>query len=176
MALSATIYKAVLNVADMDRSYFAEHPMTLALHPSETEIRMMLRLVCFAFFANERLAFTKGLSTEDEPDLWQKSLSDEIELWVEFGQPDEKRIRKACGRSGQVLLVNYQPRAAQVWWQQNESKLLRFKNLKVLSLEFDEAELVALANRSMELSATVQDQELFLSDGVRSAQVKLIYR
>lgn len=176
MALSATIYKATLNIADMDRAYFAEHPMTLALHPSETEIRMMLRLVCFAFFAHEHLAFTKGISTEDEPDLWQKSLSGEIELWIDFGQPDEKRIRKACGRSDKVLLVNYQPRAADVWWQQNEGKLRRFKNLKVLSLAFDEAELLALANRSMELSATVQDEELFLSDGAHSTHVRMVYR
>lgn len=176
MAISATIYKATLNIADMDRNYFAEHPLTVALHPSETKIRMMLRLVCFAFFAHERLAFTKGISTEDEPDLWQKSLSDEVELWIDFGQPDEKRIRKASGRADKVVLVNYQPRAAQVWWQQNEGKLRRFKNLKVLSLVFEEAELLALVNRSMALSATIQDGELFLSDGETSTTVSATYR
>lgn len=176
MAISATIYKATLNIADMDRNYFAEHPLTVALHPSETKIRMMLRLVCFAIFAHERLAFTKGISTEDEPDLWQKSLSDEVELWIDFGQPDEKRIRKASGRADKVVLVNYQPRAAQVWWQQNEGKLRRFKNLKVLSLVFEEAELLALVNRSMALSATIQDGELFLSDGETSTTVSATYR
>lgn len=176
MALSATIYKANLNVADMDRGYFGEHTLTLALHPSENELRMMLRLLCFALFADERLSFTKGLSTEDEPDLWQKSLSDECELWIEFGQPDEKRLRKACGRAKQVVIVNYQPRAALVWWQQMQGKLSRFQNLSVLSLEYDEAALLALCQRSMQISALVQDAEVMLSDGITSATVKAVYR
>jgi uncharacterized protein YaeQ len=176
MALSATIFKANLNVADMDRTYFADHALTLALHPSETELRMMLRLLCFALFAHERLSFTKGLSTEDEPDLWQKSLSDECELWIEFGQADEKRLRKACGRAKQVVIVNYQPRAALVWWQQMEAKLRRFDNLAVLSLEYEEAELVALCQRSMNISALVQDGEIMLSDGSVSTSVIASYR
>jgi uncharacterized protein YaeQ len=176
MALSATIYKANLNVADTDRGYFGEHTLTLALHPSENELRMMLRLLCFALFADERLSFTKGLSTEDEPDLWQKSLSDECELWIEFGQPDEKRLRKACGRAKQVVIVNYQPRAALVWWQQMQGKLSRFQNLSVLSLEYDEAALLALCQRSMQISALVQDAEVMLSDGNVSATVRATYR
>ena len=99
MALSATIYKAELNVVDMDRHYYEQHSLTLAQHPSETAERLMLRLLVFALHASETMAFTKGLSTDDEPDLWQKSLSDEIELWVELGLPSEKRLKKACGRS-----------------------------------------------------------------------------
>lgn len=176
MALSATIYKANLNVADMDRAHFADYPLTLALHPSENELRMMLRLLCFALFAHERLSFTKGLSTEDEPDLWQKSLSDECELWIEFGQPDEKRLRRACGRAEKVVIVNYQARAAQVWWQQMEGKLRRFQNLAVLSLEYDESALVALCQRNMNISALVQDAEVMLSDGNVSATVRATYR
>lgn len=136
----------------------------------------MLRLLCFALFADERLSFTKGLSTEDEPDLWQKSLSDECELWIEFGQPDEKRLRKACGRAKQVVIVNYQPRAALVWWQQMQGKLSRFQNLSVLSLEYDEAALLALCQRSMQISALVQDAEVMLSDGNVSATVRATYR
>lgn len=176
MALSATIYKAQLSVADMDRSYFADHSLTVALHPSETELRMMLRLVCFSIFANDQLTFTKGISTEDEPDLWQKSLSDECELWIEFGQPDDKRIRKACGRSDKVVLVNYNARAADVWWQQAENKLRRFENLSVLCLDYDEAGLLALMQRNMALSVMIQDGELLLSDGVHSTTVTAQYR
>lgn len=176
MALSATIYKANLNVTDMDRSYFSDHALTLALHPSENELRMMLRLLCFSLFAHERLTFTKGLSTEDEPDLWQKSLSDECELWIEFGQPDEKRLRKACGRARKVVIVNYQPRAALVWWQQMQGKLRRFENLSVLSLDYDEAALLALCQRSMNISAMVQDAEIMLSDGTSSTTITASYR
>src|SRR5680860_958910 len=104
MALKATIFKATLNIADMDRHYYADHQLTLAQHPSENDERMMIRLLAFALNAREGLEFTKGLSTDDEPELWQKSLSDEIELWIELGLPDESRLRKACNRSKQVIL------------------------------------------------------------------------
>lgn len=104
MALKATIFKAEISISDMDRHYYQEHPLTIAQHPSETNERMMVRLLAFALNADERLEFTKGLSADDEPELWNKNYSDEIELWIELGQPDEKRIRKACGRSRQVII------------------------------------------------------------------------
>jgi len=56
----------------------------------------MMRIIAFALNAHEQLAFTKGLCVDDEPEVWQKSLTDEIELWIDLGQVDEKRIRKAC--------------------------------------------------------------------------------
>ena len=99
MALSARICKADLNVVDMDRHYYQQHSLTIAQHPSETNERLMLRLLAFALHASDMLSFCKGISTEDEPDLWQKSLSDEIELWIELGLPSEKRLKKACGRA-----------------------------------------------------------------------------
>ena len=176
MALSATIYKANLNITDMDPSYFSDHALTLALHPSENELRMRLRLTVFAVFADVQLSFTKGLSTEDEPDLWLKSLSDECRLWIEFGQPDEKRLRKASGRADEVVVVNYQPRAADIWWQQNSGKYSRFSNLKVMVLDYDENELLALCERSMQISAMIQDSELMLSDGNHSTTVRVSYR
>lgn len=107
MAPKATVYKAQLQIADMDRGYYHDHNLTLAQHPSETDARMMLRLLAFALNASDSLQFSKGLCVDDEPELWQKSLSDEIELWVEFGQSDEKWVRKACGRSKQVQLFAY---------------------------------------------------------------------
>ena len=99
MALSATICKADLNIVDMDRHYYQQHSLTVAQHPSENDERLMIRLLAFALHADEFLSFTKGLSTDDEPDLWQKSLSGEIELWIELGLPSEKRLKKACGRA-----------------------------------------------------------------------------
>ena len=131
MALSSTINKISLNIADMDRHYYQSHDLTVAQHPSETDFRFMMRLVAFMVNASEPLSFTKGIDSDDEPDLWQKSLTDEIELWIDLGQPDEKRIRKACGRAKQVVIYTYHERKAKVWWQQQQQKCQRFSNLSI---------------------------------------------
>lgn len=161
MALGSTIYKVELGIADMDRHYYETHDFTLAQHPSETTLRMMMRLVAFALNADEKLAFCKGITQEDEPDLWSKSLSDDIELWIDLGQPDEKRIRKACGRAGRVTVYTYQEGSAKAWWQQNESRLARFKNLEVIHLSVD-GDITSLVQRSMKLQCNVEDGEVTL--------------
>ncbi len=161
MALKATIFKATLNIADMDRHYYADHHMTIARHPSETDERMMIRLLAFALNASDQLEFTKGLSTDDEPELWQKSLSDEIELWIELGLPDESRLRKACNRSKQVILYTYGGRAVPLWWEKHHNKLTRFHNLTVINLPQDATTaLAAMAERTMTLQVTIQDGEV----------------
>lgn len=158
MALKATIFKATLNIADMDRHYYGDHHLTIARHPSETDERMMIRLLAFILNASESLEFTKGISTDDEPDLWQKSLSDEIELWIELGLPDESRLRKACNRADQVILYTYGGRAVPLWWEKHQGKLTRFDNLTIIDLPTDDTEsLAALAERGMNLQCTVQD-------------------
>ena len=134
MALKATIYKAELSIADMDRNYYETHQLTLARHPSETDERMMVRLLAFARHANDALAFGKGLSSEDEPDLWQKDLTGVIDVWIDVGQPDEKRIRRACGRAGQVVVYTYGGRGADLWWGQTAEKVERATNLTVVNL------------------------------------------
>ncbi|HIO92927.1 MAG TPA: YaeQ family protein [Leucothrix mucor] len=169
MAISATIYKADINIADMDRHYYQSHEFTIAQHPSETELRMMIRLCAFILNAHEQLSFTKGLSSDDEPDLWQKSLTDEIELWIDLGQPEEKRIRKACGRAKQVIIYTYNKRSANIWWQQQAPKLARFKNLKVIHLDADNIE--NLVQKSMSLQANIQDTELYLSNDENNISV-----
>ena len=166
MALTATIFKINLQVSDTDRNYYAEHLLTMARHPSETDERMMVRLLAFALHANEHLNFTKGLCVDDEPDLWQKSLSNEIELWIDVGLPDERRVRKACNRAAQVFLYLYGGRGADIWWQRNADKLQRFDNLCVI--EFPEITSKILTNfvqRNMQLQCTVQDGEIWLSGG-----------
>ncbi|WP_111493540.1 MULTISPECIES: YaeQ family protein [Marinobacter] len=166
MALKSTVFKAHINIADMDRGYYADHTLTLARHPSETDERLMLRLLAFAYYADEALAFTKGLSTDDEPDLWRKSLSDEIELWIELGLPDESRIRKACGRSEQVVILAYGGRAVPVWWDKMAGKVSRFDNLTILQVNDDDADaLAALAERSMTFQCTIQDGQASIGDG-----------
>ena len=144
MALGATIYKAELNVINIDRHYYESHNLTLARHPSETEQRMMLRLLAFALHATKNLSFTKGLSTDDEPDLWEKNLTNEVELWIELGLPSEKRLKKACGRSKQVIVYAYGQGSVQLWWKQLQSQVLRFKNLKIYTIDYNSLEKLKL--------------------------------
>lgn len=161
MALKATVFKATLNIADMDRHYYADHHLTLARHPSETDERMMVRLLAFVLNADEHLEFTRGLSTDDEPELWQKSLSDEIELWIELGLPDESRLRKACNRAKKVVLYTYGGRAVPLWWEKHHNKLTRFNNLTIIDLPQEGTEALAgLAERTMSLQCTIQDGEV----------------
>lgn len=171
MAIKATIYKASLNIADMDRHYYAEHKLTLAQHPSENNFRMMVRLLAFIFDPDETLLFCAGISTDDEPDLWKKSLSGEISLWIDLGQPDEKRIKKACGKSERVVIYTYQERSATEWWRQVENSLQRYSNLSVFQLKMD-GDLEALAQRTMSLQCNISDGELVLLDEHNSVTVQ----
>jgi uncharacterized protein YaeQ len=165
MALKATIYKADLTISDMDRAYYASHNLTVALHPSETIERMMLRLAVFARHASEMLSFTKGISVDDEPDIWQLNYGGEIESWIELGEPDEKRLRRACSRAESVWVYSYGGRAGEMWWKQMEDKSRRFGKLTVESVAPDVlAQLTALCDRSMQLTVTVQDGQMWLSD------------
>ena len=162
MALKSTIYKIDLNIADMDRQYYAQHNLTLAKHPSETDERVMVRLIGFALYANEALIFGKGLSDDEEPDLWQKDLTGAIELWMDVGLPTEKDIRKACGRSKQVIVMLYGGRIADMWWDTNSKGLLKLNNLTVINLPETQT-LASLAAKSINISCTIQDGELMLS-------------
>lgn len=166
MALSATIHKAELSISDMDRQYYATHALTLARHPSETEQRLMARLLAFVLYADERLQFGRGLSDEDEPALWRRDYSEAIELWIDVGEPDEVRIRKACGKAQQVVVLNYGGRSADLWWAKVGRALQRYRNLTVLAIdEADMLELAARCERGMRLQCLIQDGELQLIDG-----------
>lgn len=163
MALKATVHRAELQVSDLDRHYYASHSLTLAQHPSETDARLMVRLCAFALFAQERLEFGRGLSSEDEPDLWLRSYSGEIEHWIELGQPEEARLRRACGRARRVSLVGYSGRAFQIWWEKNAAALARCANLEVIELPAGAADALAgLLERGMRLQCIVQEGELQL--------------
>lgn len=173
MALKATIFKAQLNVADMDRGYYAEHALTLARHPSETDERMMVRVLVFALHAHERLELGKGLSDPDEPDLWRRDLTGLIEEWIVLGQPDPKDLIRACGRAGQVFVYGYQ-RAAEPWWQGAESTLARARNLAVRRLHVDGDDgLDRLAQRTMSLHCSIQDGQAWLGDDERTVAVRI---
>ncbi|WP_373029308.1 YaeQ family protein [Sulfurovum sp.] len=171
MATKATIYKALLNIANMDSHYYAEHNLTMAKHPSETDLRLMIRLVAFILNADEDLEFCKGISQEDEPDLWKKSLGGEITLWVDLGQPDEKRIKKACGRAEKVIIYTYQEGMAASWWKQIQTSLTRFSNLQVIHLYID-GDIEELTKRAMSVQANISDNELTLTDDEHSVVIR----
>ena len=162
MALKSTIYKIDLNIADMDRQYYAQHSLTLAKHPSETDERVMVRLIGFALYASESLIFGKGLSDDEEPDLWQKDLTGAIELWMDVGLPTEKDIRKAAGRARQVIVVLYGGRIADMWWTQNSKALIKIQNLTVINLP-EPQELASIADRNIQVSLTIQDRQILVS-------------
>lgn len=171
MALKATIFKAELQIADMDRHYYQDHALTLARHPSETDERMMMRLLAFVRHANEALVFGKGLSAEDEPDLWQKDLTGAIDLWIEVGQPDEKRILKACGRAAQVIIYTYSSNSA-IWWNQISNRIERAKNLSVFNVPATTSQALAkLAQRSMQFQCTIQDGQIWMTANEESVQI-----
>ena len=164
MALRATVYKAQLEVSDLDRNHFAQYPLTLALHPSETEERMMIRLLAFALYASEDLQFGKGISAEDEAAVWEVDPTGQIRLWIDLGQPDESRIRKACGRADKVVIVTY-TRSAKVWWDQNQDWLNKLEKVSVVQISVDDgATLAGLAQRNMALSCTIQEGVVYLGE------------
>jgi len=163
MALKATIFKASLQVSDMDRNYYGEHSLTLARHPSETDERMMMRVLAFALNAHEHLAFGKGLSDTDEPDLWQKDLTGQIVHWIEVGLPEEKRLIRASGRADLVTVYAY-GRGVDTWWAASATRLRRASNLVVFGVPRDATvSLARLAQRSMQLQCTVQEKQIWLS-------------
>jgi uncharacterized protein YaeQ len=176
MALKSTIFKADLTVADMDRSYYATHALTLARHPSETDERMMVRVLAFALNAEPYLEFGKGISSDDEPALWRKDFTGAISDWIEVGLPDEKWIRKACGRATRVRLYAYGgAHNVNIWWAQQQKLLERFDNLTIYSVPLEASKALAkMAEKSMSFCASIQDSATMFSSDAETVSVELL--
>jgi len=176
MALKSTVYKASLQLSDLDRGVYGEHTLTLALHPSETEERLMIRLLAFALEAaaddaRGTLQFARGLSDADEPDLWQRDLTGQLVHWVEVGQPDERRMTKACGRAERVTVYAYGS-SVPVWWSALQTRVTRLRNLAIWQIDpVQSRSLAELAQRSMQLQLTVQDGHLWFSEAQRTVEI-----
>ena len=183
MAQTAVVYKIALQIADIDRHYYHDHTLTIARHPSETEERMMVRVLAFARHAREGLSFGKGVlgapgeSSQDvEPDLWQKDLTGAVDLWIDVGLPDEKQMRRACGRAKQVVIYAYGGHKADLWWRQFSAGARRAvpPNVTVINVSADTTRaLAALAQRDLHLYCTVQDGQMVIGDGETTVQVEL---
>jgi uncharacterized protein YaeQ len=182
MALKATIHKATVQLSDLDAQRYTDHQLTLARHPSETDERLMVRLLAYALHAPDNndhgtLEFGKDMWDPDEPALWQHDLTNQLLHWIDMGQPDDKRLLRACGRAKRVTVYTYSGGATQAWWASNESKLARATNLTVREIPAEAAaELAALVDRSMDIQITVQEGTLFVSHGTRSVEIELIKR
>ena len=173
MALKATIKKATIHLSDMDRHYYDTIQLTIAQHPSENDRRMMIRLIAYVLNASENLQFGKGVSDEDEAAIWRVNYSDVIELWIELGQLDEKRLKKACNRAQQVKLYCYGS-SVDTWWQQSKSKLNQLNKLSVESFSEETSQaLELLANRSMEFQVSIEDGQCWLTCGEQSLLIEL---
>jgi uncharacterized protein YaeQ len=167
MALKSTVCRAVLDVSDVDRNYYAEHVLTVARHPSETDERMMVRLAAFAFNAHEHLTFGRGLAEDDEPDLWQKAATGAIAHWIEVGQPDDRTLLRAAGRAERVTVYAYRS-GAELWWAPIAERLARVRRLAVWRIPVTASrKLSALAARAMHLQCTIQDGGLWISDAAQ---------
>jgi uncharacterized protein YaeQ len=175
MALKSTIFKVELSVANIGRSHYADYSLTVARHPSETDERMMVRLLAFALNASADLAFGQGLATEDEPDLWRRDLTGAIELWIDVGLPDEKDVRKACGRADEVHVYPYGGRAVALWWNKARARLDALPRLSVSEVPTEASgALAAMAARSMQLHCTIQDGSVLLGDSASSVSIELV--
>ncbi|MDC8787203.1 YaeQ family protein [Roseateles koreensis] len=179
MAIKATIHKAQVQIADMDRNVYGEHSLTIARQPSETDERMMIRILAFALNVpaddlNGRLELTKGLADADEPELWQRDLTGEIKHWIDLGQPDDRRLLKAHGRSELVSVYGFAYSTA-IWWANIESKLTRLNRLAVWQIPSEQSQALAkFAQRSMQLQVTVQDGGIYVSTAADSLEINPI--
>ena len=166
MAINSSVHKVQLNVADLDQHVYGDYALTVACHPSETDERLMVRLLAFALHAHERLEFGRGLGEQDDPDLWRRDLTGKVEQWIEIGLPDDRRVRKACGVADDVVVMAYGGRAAELWWGKAEPEVRRCRNLEVVVIApATSAALAKMAAPRMDLQYMVQDGELWFSGG-----------
>ncbi len=171
MGSKVNILRVNLNISDIDRNYYQEHKFTIAHQPPETGIYIIARILAFTLNAHERLEYTKGTDTKHEPAIWQKDLTGAIELWIEIGEADEKRIRKACARSKHVTIYTYKEGSSAIWWNLKSSKLNILKNLSVISLPAQALEdLSSMIDRTMELQCTIQDRHVWIANNDRTVE------
>lgn len=174
MAIKAIIYKAELQISDIDRNYYHDHALTIARHPSETDERLMVRLLAFAMHADDALMVAPGLTHNDEPDICRKDLTGAIDLWIDVGQPDEKSIRRACGRSRQIYIYTYSGNSADMWWKEVRDQLEKVRNLTVINIPAKVGQaLTKMAQRNMQLQCTIQDGQAWISDNDNNVQIEL---
>jgi uncharacterized protein YaeQ len=175
MAIGASIYKADINLSNLNTHLYKDFNLTMAKHPSENESRMMFRLLAFLFCAHEDLEFTKGLSTTDEPELWQKNHSGEIVHWIELGLPEAKRLREACGKSQSVTVFTYHKNKAEEWIKKVKKDFCNNEKLKIFHLEtIENGPIEKLASKHVRLSCLIEEQVMYLGNDIERVGIEIV--
>ena len=176
MASNAAIHRVELNIADMDRHYYADHALTIARHPSETEERTMVRLLAYALWSHERLEFGRGLGEVQDADLWQRDLTGRIERWIDVGLPDARRIKQACGQSDEVVVLAYGGRSVDLWWKDTQGELPKGRALTVAVVAPETTNaMTRLCQRTMAVQYMLQDGERWLTIGEERFAFEIAY-
>lgn len=174
MALGATIYKATLEISDLDRGWYGTRHLTIACHPSETESRMMVRVLAFALYASDKLEFGRGISADDDADLWETNEAGDIGRWIDVGTPDNKSLRRAAGKSDDVVVLAYDDAKVEPWWSSNKGDFGKINKLTILRITDEECEALAgMCNRNMHLAATIQDGTVWMADDAQNLELHI---
>lgn len=149
-------------MSDINRNYYDTLNLTLAQHPSETIERMMVRVLVFCINAQENLEFTKGLSAIEEPDIWVKTLDDQISLWIDVGEPAFDRVKKATRLAQAVKVYSFNSKS-DVWWDQGQAKLKQL-DVSITRFKWEEIQsLAALVARTMDISVTITGDSAYVA-------------
>lgn len=174
MALGATIYKATLEISDLDRGWYGTPHLTIACHPSETESRMMVRVLAFALYASDKLEFGRGISADDDADLWETNEAGDIGRWIDVGTPDNKSLRRAAGKSDDVVVLAYDDAKVEPWWASNKGDFGKINKLTILRITDEEREALAgMCSRNMHLAATIQDGTVWMADDAQNLELHI---
>ena len=163
MAIKPTIYKLRIAISDFNRDCYDSASLTVALHPSENLERMMARIVVYCLNMQENLTFTKGLSAIEEPDIWVKSLDDQLKLWIDMGEPTPDRVKKSSRLAPKVKVYSFNSKS-DTWWEQNKSKMQSFKNVEFYQLDWQQVQALAtIAKRNMDWSLTISGDTIYIA-------------
>lgn len=174
MALKPTIYKLKIMVSDMDRDYYEAMALTVAQHPSETIERMMVRVLAYCLNAQEQLSFTKGLSAVDEPDVWLKTLDDQLSLWIDVGEPAVDRIKKALRLSSAVKIYSFNSKSDS-WWSQHQAHFVLMP-ASVFQFKWEQIQaLAALVERTMDFSLTITESSIYIATEKGECEVQCVH-
>lgn len=174
MALGATVCKAFVDISDIDRGFYDSRTLTIAQHPSETPARMMLRLMAWILFAGDKTEFGRGLSTEGEPDVFETNDAGDISRWIEVGCPDIKTLRRAAGKSEDVVVIAYDEARIEPWWHARKGDLSKIDKLSVRWISDEDLEkIAAMAARNMKFAATLQDGVIWIADESRNIEIEI---
>lgn len=174
MAQTAKICKLKINLSDIDRNHYDTLNLTVAQHPSETTERMMVRILVYCINAQEQLEFTKGLSATDEPDIWAKSLDDQLVLWIDVGEPAPDRIKKASRIANEVKVYSFN-RKSTPWWEQSQDKFAQLKDCYFYRFEWANIQdLAALYQRTMQLSVTITGNSAYVATELGECEVSWV--